>query len=290
MPIDGRTALAFLLGYPVAHSLSPAMHQAAFAAAGLNAVYLPWAVASDRLAVAVAGLRSLENLLGANVTVPHKEAAAPLLDARTTEAEALGAVNTIVREGTRLVGDNTDGAGFLAALAETWPDRDPGRPAVLLGAGGAARAVAVSLARAGARELTLVNRTPARARELAALVRARAPACRVRVEPLTPAWRPAGIPSACLLVNTSPVGLRPDDPPLFDYGLLRPPLAVCDLIYNPPETPLLAAARAGGCPAANGLSMLLHQGALAFERWTGRPAPRATMRAALERALVGHFP
>jgi shikimate dehydrogenase len=290
MAIDGRTRLAFLLGYPVAHSLSPAMHQAAFAAAGLNAAYLPWAVAPDRLAAAVGGLRSLENLLGANVTVPHKEAAAGLADALTAEAEAIGAANTLWREGGRLLGDNTDGAGFLAALAEAWPERDPTQPAVLLGAGGAARAVAASLLRAGARELVLVNRTAARARELGDLLAARFPACRVRVEPLTPAWRPRETSPVPLLVNTSAVGLHPDDPPLFDYDALAPGLDVCDLIYAPPATPLLQAAAARGCRTLNGLGMLLHQGALAFTRWTGQPAPREAMRGALHAALGGHFP
>lgn len=285
MPIDGRTQLAFLFGYPVAHSLSPAMHQAAFAAVGLNAAYLPWAVAPDHLAPAVAGLRCLENLLGANVTVPHKEAVAPLLDGGTAEAEAIGAVNTLWREGARLLGDNTDGAGFLAALREAWPDRDAAHPAVLLGAGGAARAVAVSLLRAGVQELLLVNRTPARAHELAEFLATRFPSCRVRVQGLHAGWRPVDIPPACLLVNTSAVGLHPDDPPLFDYAAMRPPMAVCDLIYNPPETPFLRSARRLGCAAVNGLGMLLHQGALAFERWTGRPAPREAMRTALLAAL-----
>ncbi len=289
MPIDGRTALAFLLGHPVAHSLSPAMHQAAFAAVGLNAAYLPWDVAPDRLAAAVGGLRSLENFLGANVTVPHKEGVASLLDGRTAEAETIGAVNTLWREDGRLLGDNTDGAGFLAALTEAWPDRDPGQPAVLLGAGGAARAVAASLLRAGAGTLVLANRTPGRARELGEFLAARFPTARVVVEGLRPTWRLEGIPPSCLLVNTSAVGLHADDPPLFDYAGLGPAMAVYDLIYNPPETPLLQAARSRGCATANGLGMLLHQGALAFERWTGVPAPREVMRTALLAAAGGHF-
>jgi shikimate dehydrogenase len=281
MPIDGRTRLAFLLGHPVAHSLSPPMHQAAFAAAGLNAAYLPWAVPPARLAEAVAGLRSLENLLGANLTVPHKETVLPLADALSAEAEAMGAANTLWRDGERLVADNTDGAGFLAALDEAWPGRDPTAPAVLVGAGGAARAVAVALARAGARRLTQANRTPERARELAGFLGARFPACGLEVAPLRPDWRLAEPLQAALLVNTSAGGLHPGDPPLFDYDSLHPPLRVCDLIYNPPETALLLAARERGCPTLNGLGMLLHQGALAFERWTALPAPREAMRAAL---------
>jgi len=140
MRIDGHSRLAFVLGYPVAHSLSPAMHQAAFAAAGVNAAYLPWAVAPDRLAAAVQGLHAMENLLGANVTVPHKEAIVPLLEDLTTEAEAVGAVNTLLAREGKLLGDNTDGAGFLAALREALGCEARGLTAAILGPGGAARA------------------------------------------------------------------------------------------------------------------------------------------------------
>jgi shikimate dehydrogenase len=281
MNIDGRTRLAFLLGYPVAHSLSPAMHQAAFAAAGLNAAYLPWAVSPARLPDAVTGLRALENFLGANVTVPHKEAIFPLLDGLTAEAEAVGAVNTIVRRGDRLEGDNTDGVGFLAALRQELSAGVEGLEAAVLGAGGAARAVAVALARAGAQRIVVVNRSPDRARRLADLVRARFPGRSVAAERLHAGWRPEFQAGRGLLVNTTSVGLHAEDPPLFAYESLASGMLVCDLIYSPPETPLLRAARIHGCQAANGLGMLLHQGALAFERWLGRRAPVHAMRRAL---------
>jgi shikimate dehydrogenase len=279
--IDGHTKLAFLLGHPVGHSLSPAMHQAAFAAAGLNAVYLPWAVPPDGLAAAVQGLRAMENLLGANVTIPHKEAVLPLLDGLTAEAEGLGAVNTLLPREGKLVGDNTDGAGFLAALREDLGCEARGLTAAILGAGGAARAVAMSLARAGARRLVLLNRSLDRANRLADLAAARHPGCAVTAHPLHHNWRITEVSEIRLLVNTTSVGLQPGDPPLFDYASLSAPIAVCDLIYNPPETPLLRAARAKGCRAGNGMGMLLHQGALAFERWTGKPAPVQAMRDAL---------
>jgi shikimate dehydrogenase len=281
MDIDGRTRVAFLLGYPVEHSRSPAMHQAAYRALGLNAVYLPWPVPPERLPDAIRGLRAMPHLLGANVTVPHKQAVIPVLDGLTPEAEALGAVNTIlVREG-RLDGDNTDGAGFLAALAETFGWEPAGRTAAILGAGGSARAVAVSLARAGLRRLAILNRTAAHGADLAALVRSRAPGCDVAAIPLPPIWRPDGLPELHLLVNTTSVGLRPADPLLIDPAGLPPEVDVVDLVYRTEDTPLVAAARRRGCRTADGLGMLLHQGALAITRWTGRPAPVDAMRHAL---------
>lgn len=281
MRIDGHTKLAFLLGHPVAHSASPVMHQAAFAATGLNAVYLPWAVPPDRLAAAVRGLRAMENLLGANVTIPHKEAIVPLLDGLTLEAEAMGAVNTLLPRDGRLLGDNTDGTGFLAALREDLGCEARSLTAAILGAGGAARAVAMSLAGAGARRLILLNRSVDRANRLADLVTARHPGCEVTAHPLHSSWRITEAAEIRLVVNTTSVGLQPSDPPLFEYASISAPIAVCDLIYNPPETPLLRAARARGCPAGNGLPMLVRQGALAFERWTGKPAPVQAMREAL---------
>lgn len=281
LPIDGHTQLAFLLGHPVGHSHSPAMHRAAFAATGLNAVYLPWAVAPERLAAAIQGLRAMENLLGANVTVPHKEAVIPLLDELTPEASVMGAVNTLLIRGGRFVGDNTDGSGFLAALHEDLDCQVAGDTVAVLGAGGAARAIAVSLARAGARRILVLNRSPDRADRLAELVRAASPGCEVETGALAPGWRLEATPALRLLINTTSLGLQASDPPLFAYASLAPPVAVYDLIYNPPETPLLRAARNAGCRAQNGLGMLLHQGALAFERWTGRAAPLAAMREVL---------
>lgn len=281
MRIDGHTRLAFLLGYPVGHSQSPALHRAAFAATGLNAVYLPWAVTPDRLAAAVQGLRAMENLLGVNVTVPHKETIVPLLDGLTAEAEAMGAVNTLLPREGKLLGDNTDGPAFLTALREDLGCQVSGLTAALLGAGGAARAAAISLAGAGVRRLIIVNRSPERAKRLTDLVSARYPACHASAQALHLHWRADEVPEIRLLVNCTSLGLQADDPPLFDYLSLSTPMMVYDLIYNPPETPLLRAARAQGCRTGNGLGMLLHQGALAFERWTGRPAPLAAMRQAL---------
>jgi shikimate dehydrogenase len=282
MKIDGQTQLAFLLGHPVGHSLSPTMQQAAFAAVGLNAAYLPWDVVPDRLPASVQGLRTIRNLLGANVTVPHKEAVLPLLDGLTPEAEAVGAVNTLlVREG-KLIGDNTDGAGFLAVLRQDLRGNIQGLSALILGAGGAARAVAMGLAGAGARHLLLLNRSLDRAKRLADVVAGHHPNCQVTAQPLHDRWRISEVAEIRLLVNTTLVGLQQNAQPLFDYSSLSAPIMVFDLIYNPPETDLLRAARAQGCSTVNGLAMLVRQGALAFERWTGKPAPVQAMRDALE--------
>jgi shikimate dehydrogenase len=281
MHIDGHTKLAFVLGHPVTHSLSPAMHRAAFAAAGINAAYLPWVVAPDRLAEAVRGLRAMENLLGANVTVPHKEAIVPRLDGLTPEAEAFGAVNTLLPRDGKLIGDNTDGAGFLAALRADLGCEAGGLTVVVLGAGGAARAVAMSLARASARRIVLVNRSLERARLVAEAVASRYPACEVTAQALHPGWQVGDVPEIRLLVHTTSVGLHASDPPLFAYSSLSAQVMVCDLIYNPPETTLLRVARSRGCRTMNGMAMLVHQGALAFERWTGKPAPVHAMREAV---------
>ena len=225
----------------------------------------------------------MENLLSANVTVPHKGAILPLLDALTPEAEAIGAVNTVISRSGTLVGENTDGAGFLLALQEEMGCRPEGLSAVVLGAGGAARAVAMALARAGSPRLVLANRTATRAVELAEHITNHNPRCEVTVQTLHPSWRVSQVPEIRLLVNTTSVGLHPGDPPLFDYDSLPVQALVSDLIYRPAETPLLRAARRRGCRAVNGLGMLVHQGALAFERWTGNPAPVQTMRDAVER-------
>jgi shikimate dehydrogenase len=281
MRIDGHTKLAFVLGHPVTHSLSPAMHQAAFAATGINAAYLPWAVEPDRLAEAVRGLRAMENLLGANVTVPHKEAVVPLLDGLTPEAEAFGAVNTLLPKDGTLIGDNTDGSGFLAALRADLECEAEGLTVAVVGAGGAARAVAMSLARASARRIVLMNRSLERARIVAEAVASRYPGCVVTAQALHPRWQVSELPEIQLLVNTTSVGLHSSDPLLFAYSSLSAQIMVCDLIYNPPETALLRMARSRGCRATNGMGMLVHQGALAFERWTGKPAPVHVMREAV---------
>jgi shikimate dehydrogenase len=249
------------------------MHNAAFRELGLDWTYVACEVAPGAVEAAFAGVRAL-GFAGVSVTIPHKTAALEAVEEVTDAARAVGAVNTVVpTAGGRLRGDNTDGAGFLASLADEGFD-PTGRVCVVLGAGGAARAVVHALARAGAAEIVVVNRTPARAELTAAL--AGAPG---RV------GSAADVRGADLVVNATPLGLAgspdlPIDPELLGKGHL-----VVDLVPNPAVTPLMRAARERGAGVAGGLGMLVHQGALAFELWTGRPAPLEVMRAAARRAL-----
>ena len=265
-----------IIGSPVAHSLSPAIQGAALRAAGLDATYERWETPLAALPARVAALRE-PDCLGANVTIPHKQAVLPLLDEVAPLAAAIGAVNTIVNDGGRLTGHNTDGGGFTAALEEAgFAPR--GKRFLLAGAGGAARGIAFALREAGAASIAIANRTPERAEALAAAVGAEA----------VPFGAP---PAGCdCAVNCTSAGMHgggaedalPFDPAASDAGTL-----VVDIVYAPEETPLLRAARAAGLPVLGGLPMLIHQGALAFALWTGRPAPLDAMREAARAALAG---
>ena len=267
LSINGQTKLVGLIGYPVKHSLSPAMHNSAFAALSLNWCYVSLPVLPERLGEAVAGLRAL-SFVGANVTVPHKEAVMSYLDHVTPEAQAIGAVNTIVVREGKLIGYNTDWQGFLTALSEGGFDPQ-GKRAVVLGAGGAARAVVYALAQAGA-QVAILNRTPARAQ---ALAKDFSPL--FSTLPLTPQTVEDQTAETHLLVNTTPVGLWPEvDKSLWPEDLAFPGhLTVFDLVYNPRETKLLRQARWAGAKVIGGLGMLIHQGAVAFELWTREKAP-----------------
>jgi shikimate dehydrogenase len=262
------------------------MQNAAFAALGLNFVYLPFQVSKADLAAAVAGLRAL-GLAGANVTVPHKEAVLPYLDEVAEEARLIGAVNTIVNRGGRLKGYNTDGTGFLRAAVEAGFE-PRGAAAVILGAGGAARAVSFALALAGARRIAIFNRTYARAEALAE-----------EVSGATGVWA-AALPwdelakcgvevmgTANIVVQTTSLGMHPQEAavPPVPANAFRKEQLVVDLVYNPPRTEFLRLAEECGARTENGLGMLLYQGAAALELWTGQQAPVAVMREALERVL-----
>ena len=252
------------------------MHNAAFAALGLDWVYLACEVAPGAVGAALAGMRAL-GLGGLSVTIPHKAAALEEVDEATEAARAIGAVNTVVPAGDgRLRGENTDGGGFLASLAEEGFD-PAGRRCAVLGAGGAARAVVHALAGAGAAEVVVVNRTPERGQETAALAGARG---RLGAA--------ADVGSVDLVVNATPLGLAGGDPAQLpvDPDVFRAGQLLVDLVPNPAVTPLMRAAAARGAEVAGGLGMLVHQGALAFELWTGRPAPVEVMRAAAAHALA----
>jgi shikimate dehydrogenase len=273
-PLSGHTRVVGVIGDPVAHSLSPALHNAAFAALGLDWVYVAFPVPRGRGADAVAAVSAL-GLVGLNVTMPHKEDVASACDELTADAAALRSVNTVVaRPDGRTLGDSTDGPGFLDALADDGIAVD-GRAALVLGAGGAARAVVLALGRAGA-AVTVAARRPDAAEAAATL----APGGR--------AVPPGAIDPATfsLVVNATPLGMSGGDPLPVDPETLHGDQAVVDLVYHPADTPLLTAARAGGAVAVNGLGMLLHQAARSFTAWTGRPAPLDAMRAAVTAALA----
>ena len=260
---------ACILGQPVRYSLSPRLHNAAFAAAGIDARYEPREVSPAELASAVQALRA-PDCLGANVTAPHKAAACQLMDEISDEARPLGVINTIVPRAGVLLGDNTDAGGLAEWLCSAQVDCQ-GREGVILGAGGAARATVLALARLGARGARVLNRTPERARALVADLQPVVPDVRLSWGELQEAARPRAEPVA-LLVNATSLGHH-GSAPAVDASWYSPQSVAIELVYNPPETGFLRAARAAGARAENGLGMLVHQAALAFERWTGQPAP-----------------
>ncbi|OGO40796.1 MAG: shikimate dehydrogenase [Chloroflexi bacterium RBG_16_57_9] len=271
-----------IMGWPIEHSLSPAMHNAAFAALGLDWVYVPLPVAPDQVREAVQGLRAL-GFVGASVTIPHKQAVMPWLDEMSAAARAIGAVNTLVVRDGRLLGENTDWLGFLASLREAGVE-PAGRRALVLGAGGAARAVVYALASVGAK-VVVVNRTHARAEKLVEEL-SQIPGVKALAGRLHPLAAEGLVPGELdLVVNTTSVGMWPraDESPWPEGVPLPAAAVVCDLVYNPLETQLLKSARSSGCRVIDGLGMLVHQGAAAFELWTGVEAPVKVMREELMR-------
>lgn len=269
------TKRVVLIGNPVARSLSPAFQNAAFRAAGIDARYDLAEIPPHAVAETVAALRGAA-WLGANVTVPYKEVVPPLLDTISDAARAVGAVNTIINRNGSLHGANSDIPGFAAAVREAGVAVGGGT-VLLLGAGGSARAVAMAVREMGAARLVVANRTPARAEAVAALwAGGDAEAIPFAGDHLRDALR-----AAALVVNSIPVGLYTGDSPLTDadLALLPPDAAVYDLVYR--RTPLLEAAARRGLRAIDGVGMLVHQGAVSWEWWTGQPAPLAAMWAAV---------
>ncbi|TSK08970.1 MAG: shikimate dehydrogenase [Geobacter sp.] len=280
MTITGKTTVTGIIGAPVAHSLSPVMHNAAFGALGLDWVYVPFAVPPARLGAAVAGLAAA-GVAGFNVTIPHKVAIMPFLDEIDPDAELIGAVNTVlVREG-RLTGYNTDGLGLVAALAGKLSFDPRGKSVLVLGAGGAARSAVVSLARAGAARVHVANRTTDAALALVGLVAERLEGTAFAAGSLDALADPAFIGSFDLVVNTTSVGMSGDSFPGLDPALLKSGACIYDMVYAPPVTPLLAQCCTFGIPCANGLGMLAAQGEAAFRIWTGVAPPEGCMELAL---------
>jgi shikimate dehydrogenase len=286
--VCGNSRVVGVFGYPIEHSLSPAMHNAAFAALQLSYIYIPFPVTPQALGPAIRSLVPL-GIVGVNLTIPHKESVLPFLDDITAEARDVGAVNTVHCVGDRLLGDNTDGRGFYEPLREAGLTV-AGRRAVVIGAGGAARAVVFRLAREGA-EVVLTNRTHERAIELAqAVARAGFGPEAVRVVAVDNTQELAdAIAGAQLLVQTTRVGMHPETEclPPVPLEALHSDLLVYDLVYNPIETLLLKQARKRGCRTLTGVKMLVYQGAAAFQRWTGIWPPTAIMEAAVRKGLDG---
>ena len=278
-----------LIGHPVAHSISPPMQQAALIALGIDATYEAWDTPTLDLPIAIERLRS-GSVLGANVTVPHKVEAMRLIDRHDAVAERVGAINTITNDGGRLIASNTDVAGVLRTL-ETAGVEVAGASVLLLGAGGAARAVVVALRQGGAAKVTIANRTPARARAVAALGGSDLPVATIALDVGGEQQREtlrAAAEGATIVVNATSVGMRHGPAPLdspLPARLLHPGQVVFDLVYTPRQTALLTAAEAAGANPVEGLAMLVHQGAQSLRRWTGADPPLDVMFEAARRAL-----
>ncbi|MBS0150143.1 MAG: shikimate dehydrogenase [Nitrospira sp.] len=280
MDIDTKTQFCGVLGKPVGHSLSPAIHNAAFRTLGLNFVYLAWQV--DTIGDAVKGLRALGNFRGASVTIPHKVAAMQFLDHVEPTAKRIGAINTIVADKGELAGYNTDATGALRALREGGVELK-GRRIVVLGSGGAARAIAVALAaESGVENLTLLGIEDSERSRLADDIRSLGVATVEDLHLDVAALRQV-LPDAHVLIHCTPVGMSPkSDTTCVPVSLLHSGLTVMDIVYNPRETQLLKDAKLAGCKTIPGLEMFLNQAVTQFELWTNQAAPVAVMRTVLE--------
>ncbi len=278
--VSYKAELVGVFGYPVAENPTGVMQEAAFQDRGLNWRYLTIEVRPKDLGEAMIGLRAF-NMQGVNLTIPHKVAVIQYLDRLSPEAELIGAVNTVVIEGDELVGHNTDGKGFLRSVRDDAGVDPAGKRIVFIGAGGAARAMSVEFALAGAASITIVNRSPSRGQELAKHLSEKTPA-----EAQSVHWQGeySVPPEANILVNATSIGLFPnvEESPSVNMTSIRPDLLVCDVIPNPPHTAFLRAAEAASARTLDGLGMLVYQGAIAFQMWTGVEAPIPVMHRALE--------
>lgn len=274
-----KESLTGVFGHPVAENPTGVMQNAAFRELGLNWRYLNIEVLPEDLENAVLGLRAMD-FGGMNCTVPHKVAVIPFLDELSPEAELMGAVNTIVRRGDRLIGTNTDGKGFVQSLRQDAGLDLAGKRVVILGAGGAARAMSVELALNGAASIVIVNRTEERARPLVELLNSRTPV-HAEFVPWSGAYKAPA--DTDILANATSIGLFPNvnDKPNLDYDTITAQMVVCDVIPNPPSTPFLHEAAKRGARTLDGLGMLVYQGAIGFTLWTGHDAPVDVMKSAL---------
>lgn len=280
--VQGTTPVFGIFGHPVAHSLSPAMQNAAFRESGIEGIYVPFHVLPENLEPAVAALVPM-GISGINVTVPHKEAVLPLLDDVEPRAGAIGAVNTVVVREGRLVGYNTDWLGFLSSLDLDLGTHPEGKKVLMLGAGGASRAGLVALAERGASEITVANRTLAKAESLVKDFAVLYPDTRWSSIPLEEAMLRGVAPQVDLIVSSLSAGLHSDQILPFPWEEVSASACFFDMLYSPTVTPMVQQARNQGLVACDGMGMLAGQGEEAFRIWTGTPAPVGLMRRILER-------
>jgi shikimate dehydrogenase len=285
MKISVNTKTLGIFGYPIGHSLSPLMQNAAIEAAGVNAVYLPFEVRPSRLRQAVDGIRGA-GFLGVNITIPHKEAVMGLLDEISTEAVAIGAVNTIVNKNGRLIGYNTDGNGYLSSLKEDSSFNPKGKRILVIGAGGAAKGVIYAIAKESPKTIVIANRTLERAEALAAKLKRRFNNLEVIPIELYSTIFTNHLEETDLLVNTTSLGMKGKGTLDIPIDRLPAHATVSDILYVPLKTKLLFDAEKRALKTHNGLGMLIHQGAIGFSLWTGIAAPKDIMRKALEEALA----
>lgn len=284
LPADSSTTLLGLFGHPVHHSLSPSIHNAAFRASGLNWIYLAFEVEPSGLRRAFEGCRAIQ-VVGLNITIPHKQSVIPLIDELSQEARLIGAVNTVHFVEGKAKGYNTDGRGFISALREEKGFNLSGKKVCVIGAGGAGRAVAVQAAWEGAGQISIADLEDKKAEDLSLLINQRIKEdLALAGEIKSPQWKES-LSRADLVVDATPLGLEKEDPLSFDPNLLSSSALVVDLVYNPPQTRLLKEVKKLGRGAMNGLGMLVHQAALSWEIWTGRPAPLEVMKEAARSAL-----
>ncbi len=283
MKISGKTRVCGVIGDPVEHSLSPVMHNAAFQELNLDFVYVVFRVRKDELREAIVGAKSLD-IRGLNVTMPHKNAVMKYLDEIDPTARAIGAVNTILNDEGKLIGYNTDGIGALKALKENGVSLD-GKKLLLLGAGGAGKAIAFHAAQE-VEELKILNRTTQKAKDLAEVLRKKF-GKKIDGNSLSAKTMKKELEDTDILVNATSVGMHPnDDQSLIDPSWLRPNLCVMDIVYNPIETKLAKDAKSIGAKVVSGVEMLVYQGAVSFEIWTDRPAPVKVMEQAILSKLL----
>ena len=284
--VSGTTKVLGVMGFPVSHSLSPVMHNAAIAALQLDYVYVPLPILVEDLGTAIAGLRAVKSLHGFNLTIPHKIEVMPLLDEILPIAKSVGAVNTVKRIGDRLVGTNTDVAGFLEPLQKieiNWAET----PALILGCGGAAKAVLAACLELGCPMIHVVGRDPKKLKKFHGNMTSQLRDYNLRVHPWTSL--PHLLEIAGLVINATPIGMGSDPhTPINEAEMsLLPSQAIAyDLIYTPRPTRFLQLAAARGLTAIDGLEMLIHQGAIALEFWLDRPVPIEIMRQALLSKIV----